>query len=404
MPVERELEPRVVLYGVTVGASAYSLLKGQLSWLQDHGWRVCLAASPDDEAKVAAEREGVRLYPLPMTRSITPLSDLCALIRWVRLIHRLKPAAVNASTPKAGFLGTLAAWMLRVPKRIYVVRGLRLEGVTGPLAWVLWLMERVAMACSTDVVFVGPSLAEQAVLRGLGGRGKGWVVRAGSSNGVDVCRVVARAEEIPQERMRDDLGLEEHDFVVGYVGRVTSDKGVDTLITAFEDARLPLSAKLVVVGWVEDEQLRGRLATLGDRVRTVGSVRNVPAHMATMNVLCLPTKREGFPNVVLEAAALRIPVITSRATGSIDSVVDGETGILMDVDDHRALARALEQLHADPEWARTLGDNAHQRVVRDFKPIDIWRGVLAIMQSEYGAAGLHQVVERGPARTQKEAF
>lgn len=397
-----EERARSVLYGVTVGKSAFTLLRGQLGWFREQGWDVSLAATPDAKAEAAAEREQVTLHALPMTRSLTPLADLRSLFRWIALIRRVKPDVTNVSTPKAGLLGGIAAAILRVPKRIYVVRGLRLESTSGALYKLLWAMERASIAFATDVIFVGHGLAREAAKRGLGAAGKGWVIGEGSSNGIDVEGLVKRAGGATREEMRTEFGFEPTDFVVGFVGRIAIDKGLDTLIAALSEEEFPQEAKLLIVGGTEDEELADRLRALGRRVTMTGDVADVSRAMLAMDVLCLPSRREGFPTVALEAAAMRLPVVATRATGCGDAVLDGETGRLVDIDDHRGLADAIRDLHAAPEEARTMGERGHQRVLADFRPEAIWSGILAVMTNSYDKAGLHPVGSRPSTESEKE--
>lgn len=121
----------VLVYGVTVTTTAAVLLRGQLGWMREHGWDVHVVASPSPEHDKIAEREGVTCHALPMNRSISVVDDLKALVAWIRLLRRLRPGVINVSTPKAGLLGAVAGWLLRVPRRVYLVRGLRLESEQG---------------------------------------------------------------------------------------------------------------------------------------------------------------------------------------------------------------------------------------------------------------------------------
>lgn len=377
-------------------------MRGQLRWLRAQGWECLLATSPGARAVAAAEAEGAELYPLPMSRSVMPLADLVGLARWIRLIWKTKPHAVNVSTPKAALLGSVSAFVLGVPKRIYVMRGLRLEGARGVAALLLWAAERLTIACSTDVIFVSHSLAEAASGRGLGAKGKGVVIAEGSSNGVDVERVLTQAVAGAASIDRESIGLLQTDAVVGFVGRIAADKGLDTLIRVFQNAAIPSRLRLLVVGGEEDAELTSSMLSLGEKVRWVGEVDNVPAYMRLMDMLCLPTRREGFPNVVLEAGAMQLPVVTTKATGSIDSVVDNETGLLVDIDDDQGLLRALRTLADHPEVARMMGMEGYERAVRDFNPTRIWSGVLAILNSDYEATDLHPVSEVCSKNNQKE--
>lgn len=370
--------PRVV-YGVTVGVSALKLLRGQLHWLRERGWDVTLVSTPDDAAKAAAEREGVALEPLVMSRSISPVSDIRALRQWLRLLGRIQPAAVNMSTPKAGLLGGVAACIRRVPRRVYVVRGLRLEGSRGVLALILWVTEWLAMRVATDVIFVSPSLAREASRRRLFASNKSWLIGAGSSNGVDASAIEERLAVVDRAELRARLDLGTDDFVVGFIGRIARDKGLETLIRAFLDRRLDDRVRLLCIGSTEDAELAAEVSALGERVRMVPWTDDVWGHLPGLDVLCLPTLREGFPNVVLEAAAAGVPAITTCATGAIDSVVDAETGFLIEVGDAAALVEKINQLADSSETTARLGAAAQQRARDDFRPERIWQGVAEIL-------------------------
>jgi glycosyltransferase involved in cell wall biosynthesis len=239
-------------------------------------------------------------------------------------------------------------------------------------------MEWLTMALASEVVFVSESLAREAQRRRLIRPGRGWLVGAGSSNGVNAAAVAARSSQVDASQLRGGLGFAADDFVVGFVGRVATDKGVDTILRALADPVLDPRARALVIGRVEDEALEREIAAFGHRVRVVAWTDDVWGHLPAMDVLCLPTKREGFPNVVLEAAAAGIPAIVTDATGAVDSVIDGETGYLTKVGDAAALVRQINRLAADPGLTARLGQAARQRAGRDFVPERIWQGVLSI--------------------------
>lgn len=367
-----------VVYGVTVGASANSLLRGQLAWLRGAGWDVTLVASDDPQAKHAATREDVFFEPVPMTRRITPSQDLQALVRWMEVLRRLRPTAVNVSTPKAGLLGGLAAFLCGIPKRLYVVRGLRLEGTSGPTGRLLWLVEWLCMQTATDVIFVSRSLSETARGLRLVPRGRSWIIGSGSSNGVDAAGIAHRTAAVNTTQLRRELGIPAGSFVVGFIGRIAADKGLATLVSAIQSLPDP-RIHLLAIGPTEDLETSRLLDTLGPRVHRVAWTEDVWGHLPALDVLALPTHREGFPNVVLEAAAAGVPSITTRATGAIDSVRDNETGFLIDVGDSVGLASKITQLSNSPALRERLGRNARARVRRDFRPQLIWAGIEAIL-------------------------
>lgn len=374
--------PNRVVYGITAGVSANKLLRGQLAWMRESGWEVHLAVDPDPQALAAARREGIVLEPLEMSREVSLIEDIHALFSWVALLYRLRPVAVNVSTPKAGLLGGVAAALLRVPRRLYVIRGLRMEGSSGLFAKVLWAMERIAIAVATDVVVVSRSLALETQRRRLVGAGDSWLVGEGSSNGVPADLIASRVSQSDAISLRQQLAFAPEDVVVGYVGRITEDKGVETLVSALEGLPEENPLRLLIVGSVEGETLGRRINALGRRAVCIGWTDDVWSYYASMDILCLPTKREGFPNVVLEAAAAGVPTITTRATGAVDSIIDGVTGLLVDVGDFAGLASAIERLAESPIDRRTMGATARRRVSEMFRPEVIWSGIDSIMRGE----------------------
>lgn len=370
---------RKLVVGVTVGVSAFSLLRGQLEWFRKSGWDVTLVSTPDEAATRAADRERVPLAGIRMHRGISPVKDVVSLVNWIRLLKNIRPAAVNVGTPKAALLGILAARLVRVPRRLYVVRGLRLEGTSGPLSWILWCMEKFTMQLATDVLYVSKSLAQEANRRHLFSEKKAWLIGSGSSNGVNAQAILDRVESVDRTELRTELGFKSGDFVAGFVGRITRDKGVDTLLNAFRDPRLDNAARGLLIGRIEDPSLAEEIKSLGGRIKCVPWSDDVWGHLPAMDALCLPTLREGFPNVVLEAAAAGVPTITTRATGAIDSVVSGKTGMLIEVGDSSALVDSLNELCSDRALCRQLGQAASQRVFEEYTQERIWEGLAEIL-------------------------
>ena len=196
-----------VLYLVTSALTARVLLRGQLAHLRGAGYRVSLVCAPGPGLDQVAEREGVDVYPLPMQREIAPFSDLVSLFRLWRRIRSLEPDLVNAGTPKAALLGMVTSRLAGVRRRVYLLRGLRLETTTGARRRLLGLVERVTAGCSTRVLAVSPSLAARYLELGLAPAEKVSVLGGGSSNGVDIDRFertrwLARAGEL--RRFLDD--------------------------------------------------------------------------------------------------------------------------------------------------------------------------------------------------------
>ena len=367
---------------VTTPVTADLFLRGQLAYMREAGFDVTVVSSGGAALARTAEREGVRSVALPMLRRPAPVRDTLALARLYRLLRKLRPDITHVSTPKAGLLGGLAARFAGVPARVYTLRGLRAEGATGIGGRALLAFERTACRSADRVICVSESLRRRALELGLAPEEKLTVLGSGSSNGVDAERfrrspdLTARAGEL-----RSKLGLPEGAPVVGFVGRLVRDKGVVELAQAMEllAAKTP-EVRLVVVGAFEgyDEVPAAARARMEDDPRIVftGFLADPAPAYALMDLLALPSYREGFPNAVLEAAAMEIPTVTTDATGCVDAVVDGVTGKIVPVGDSAALAEALGGYLTDDELRRRHGRAARERVVRDFTPEDIWKALL----------------------------
>jgi glycosyltransferase involved in cell wall biosynthesis len=268
------------------------------------------------------------------------------------------------STPKAGLLGSLAAMLCRVPVRIYFLRGLKLETCAGIKHRILLATERIASACAHVVLCNSDSLRNRALDLGVASKTKLCVLGAGSSNGVDIRRFAPGSNNL-----RHRLGLPQDAPVVGFVGRLTRDKGLPELVEAF-DAILAArpDAHLLLVGWFDasedalDDDLRSRIRN-HPQIHLTGFVPDTAPYYRAMDVMVLPTWREGFPNVVLEAAASGIPVITTLATGSRDAVVPEVTGLLIPPGYPEAISESVLQLLRDPRRCRRMGRAARAWVL-----------------------------------------
>lgn len=385
-------KPRLVV-AVTASKST-ALLDGQLAFMRERGFDVYLLCAGDEKARDFCEREGARLLDVPMRREVSPFSDLRALLEIVRALRRTRPAVVNAGTPKAGLLVTVGAWLSRVPCRVYTLRGLRLETTSGGLRAALGLCERIACRLADRVVCISPSLLARCRELGLFPEGKGKVLGDGSGNGVDTERFARTPENERRARqLRVRLGIQSGARVVGFVGRVVRDKGIRELVEAWLllRERYP-DLHLLVVGPFEGGDpiptATRRVLESDRRIHLTGHLEDLPPAYAALDILVVPTHREGFGNVFIEAAAMEVPAVGTRVVGCVDAVADGVTGTLVPPRDPPALARAIRAYLDRPELAASQGRQGRERVLRSFRRETVWQNLFDEYVALLAAKGL----------------
>ncbi|MEN1678158.1 MAG: glycosyltransferase family 4 protein [Planctomycetota bacterium] len=383
-----------LMHVVTTPVSLGVFLRGQPRHLAASGFDVQAVASPGKLLDRFGLDEQIDTHTAPLTRKISPLTDLRALVRLTRLFRRERPTIVHTHTPKAGLVGMIAAWLARTPVRLYTVHGLPLETATGLRRRLLWLSERVACRLASRVICVSDSVRQELIESDLCQPEKAAVLGHGSANGVDAASRFNPKLQSPEtrQRVRTEVGAAGDSIVVGFVGRLTSEKGVEELLTAWRTLRrADRRLRLLVLGGFEERDpvsgsSRARLAA-DPTITHVTHSDDMPRFYAAMDLLVLPTYREGLPTVLLEAAAMGLPAVATRVTGCVDAVVEGETGKLVPARDADALAATIRQYTEDPDLRAKHGEAARQRALRHFQPQGVWQAVDAEYRRLLDASG-----------------
>jgi glycosyltransferase involved in cell wall biosynthesis len=350
--------PRVA-HVTTVDLSLRYLLLNQLERIRDEGYDVVgISAAGPDVATV--EAHGIPHFAVPMTRRFTPLADLRALWALTRLMRRERFDVVHTHTPKAGLLGQLAARLSGVPVVVNTLHGFYFHEGTKPLPrrFYIW-MERIAARCSDTILSqnkediataIDEGIAPPELLKWLG-------------NGIDIARFDRRRlSDDRLDALSKSVGIDRAGPVVGFVGRLVEEKGILDLLQAAKSVASAIpNVQFLIVGPYDEEKpdaLRPDVAErygVSDRCRFLGMRQDMPELYALMDVLVLPSYREGFPRAPMEASAMGVPAVVTDIRGCREAVDPGVNGLLFPVGNADALARSLIELLSDDERRSRMG-------------------------------------------------
>lgn len=360
------------------------LLKGQLKFLNRY-YEVVGVSSDTGLLQQVARREGIRVAELSMKRNISLRRDLACLIHLIRLFHKEKPFIVHANTPKASLLAMTAAWIDRVPHRIYTVTGLRYQGMSGLGRAILKTTERITCLMANKVIPEGQGVKQ--TLRADCITSKPLeVIHHGNINGIDTSYFSPAACQQTKAETRKKLGIDENTFAFVFVGRIVKDKGMDELAVAMRKLIAQgYDCKLILVGWFEKEQnsineYNEDFFKYSDEVRYVGYKKDVRPYLLAADALVFPSYREGFPQVVMEAGAMGLPSIVTDINGCNEIIVEGENGQIIPPKDSKALYSMMLYFIDNPQEVARLAGNARAMIQQRYEHSDVMAELLKMYQ------------------------
>ncbi|MBM3176557.1 MAG: glycosyltransferase family 4 protein [Bacteroidetes bacterium] len=374
----------------TAPISLRYLLGGQLEYMKASGLEV-LAVSADGPEVKQVIANGIPLQVVPMTRQVTPFWDLYCLWCLIKVIRDFKPDVVHSHTPKAGLLAMLAARITGVKVRMHTVAGLPLMRYSGFKRWLLGRMEWLTYSCAT-YVHVNSSGLRDFILNNITRRFPLHLIGRGSSNWVDV-QFFSPENFVDQGMVvRKTNFIPEDALVYCFVGRLVKDKGVQELVLAFDKIRLERpEAYLMLVGYMEPE-LDPLPKQIIDRIESGGGIVLIPfqedirPYLAASDVLVLPSYREGFPNVLLQAGAMELPCIATDINGCNEIIRDGTTGFLVEVGNIESLTQAMIKL-SDLKIIDRFGKSAREIIRVTYTQQEFWeqlKGIYLNLYSKFG--------------------
>ncbi len=381
----------------TIPAPIINFWGKQLEFLQSNGFSITVITAPDDEFARWLP-SGVEYIPVKMSRVLKPWEDICSLFNIIHVLRKNRYDIVQYATPKAALFGAIASWFARTPVRLYLMWGLYYVTQTGFKRRLFKLFEKIACTLSTDIAPDSKGNVQVAVKEGLCSAEKIAVVGHGSANGVDTSRFDPRRHANKRISIRSELGIPENAKVFGTIAFLVKDKGINELIDAFvQVSQRHDDVYLVLVGReFERDPIR---PDVSETIRSHHKIKRIDftpepeSFLAAMDIFVLPTYREGFGVVNVEASAMELPVISTDVPGPQESIVNGETGLLVPAREVRPLVEAMEKLLAEPDYARQLGMAGRRRVQEFYEQKKLWQAILAHRNALLKKAGL----ERSPS-------
>ena len=349
-------------------------------------YRISLVVNADEGTPLPDE-PGIEVINVPLLRKIVPWSDLLALLRMVCLFREKRFDAIHSFSPKAGLLAMMAGYMAGVPVRMHTYTGQVWVTRAGIMRLVLVAADRAIARFSTHLL--ADSHSQQRALIGSGivpHPEKCQVLASGSVSGVDTERF--RPDRHAREAVRRDLEIAADAPVFLFLGRLTRDKGVLDLASAFSDLAVNDPRLILLFVGPDEERMRPQIETLcqasAGQLRFVGYTRTPERYLAAADVLCLPSYREGFGSTIIEAAAVGVPAIGSRIYGITDAVVDGKTGLLHAPGNPAELKEKMKMLIEDPALRARLGGHARHRAIDEFSQPQVIQALLAYYRGALG--------------------
>lgn len=364
----------------TVSMSLDILLKGQLKFLQQY-YDITAISGADEHLDEVERREGVRVKNIKMKREISVFNDVVSLFRLYWFFRKEKPALVHSITPKAGLLTMIAGKMAGVPVRMHTFTGLVFPAKSGFKKRLLIWMDKLLCACATHIYPEGKGVKKELLQYRITSKPLS-IIANGNINGVDLTYfdpyLFSDEDKIEQ---RQKLGIEKQDFVFVFLGRLVRDKGVAELVEAFTKLNATGRIKLLLVGDYEQnlDPLPAKIVSdieMYPDIISVGFVKDVRPYLSISDVLVLASYKEGFPNSVLQAAAMGLPCIVTDISGNNEIITHGDTGWIIPVRNTEALQEAMKKALVEYKRNAQFSQYTRRKIALLYEQSVVWNALL----------------------------
>ena len=357
------------------------LLKGQIAFLKNQ-YNLKIVASYDNTVQTIYSREGVKVDPISIQRSPSILKDIFSLINLFLYFKKERPFIIHSITPKAGLLSMIAGYYARVPIRIHTFTGLVFEGKKGLYRRILILFDKITCHFATNVYPEGEGVKKTLINNNITLKHL-KVLANGNINGIDV--EFYNISSITEDKLffiKNKYKISLDDFIFIYIGRIVGDKGINELVQAFVYLqKIYFNIKLLILGEEEPEFDKLEPATKkeiysNEKIITTGFVLDIRPYLIISDVHVLPSYREGFPNVVLQAGSMCVPSIVTNISGSNEIINHEFNGLLIDKKNVKSLITSMKRIYDDKELFIRLKSNCRNVIIQKYTNEIVWKSLL----------------------------
>lgn len=328
----------------------------------------------NDESMYSYTNEHIHYIPISIKRGVG-FDGLSVISQLGKIFRDNCFDIVQYATPNASFYASIAAKRVGVKNRLYTHWGSRYMGYDGGLARLLFkTLEKTTCKNSTIIETESFSLLDYSVKDGLYPKDKASVIGNGSACGVKIENYDLSQRDVWRAKIRAQYNIPDESVVFGWCGRITRDKGHNELFEAFRQLnKVNKDARLLMVGSYDNvDTIDAELFKWAQECEAVIFTGPVPSvevqeYYSAMDVFCSLSYREGFGLVVIEAAAMSLPAIVTDVPGQIDTIVSGETGLLVPAKEVEPVVNAMKYYIDNPVRLKEMGENARKNVELNYE-------------------------------------
>lgn len=306
----------------------------------------------------------VLLTNINFKRKLNLIIDFISFLTMLYFFIKYKPNLTISITPKAGLITALSSFIARVSYRIHYFTGQTWVTKKGFVRFIYKTADQIIFNLSHHVLMDSHSQKKFLISNNIVSQKRSSVLLNGSVGGVNINKF--KYKKMARNSLRRKMQISKNDFTFLYLGRINKDKGVIDLIEAFKKIQNFYKVFLVLVGPIEDQYISSFIKK-NKKVIYAGETLKPEEWYSMADILCLPSYREGFGSVVIEAASCKLPALGSKIYGIFDSIEDKQTGFFHKVASINDIKKKMIFAIRNKKLLKKYGQRARKRVKKKFE-------------------------------------